>query len=125
MIKLSIPIAPVTKKNSQRIVKSGDGRYYIRPSKAFEAYQKAASVFIPGKLRTGLRGCYNVKCVYYMPTRRKVDLVNLLEATCDVLIHYNVLEDDNSRIIRSHDGSRVEYDKENPRVEIEIEEVSV
>lgn len=122
MIKLSIPGAPVTKKNSQRIVRFGNGQCSIQPSKAFEAYQEAASVFIPGKLRNGLSGCYNVKCTYYMPTRRKVDLVNLLEATCDILVHYNVLEDDNSRIIASHDGSRVGYDKSRPRVEIEIEE---
>lgn len=121
MIKLLLPGPPVTKKNSQRIVRFGNGRCSIQPSKAFEEYQKTASVFIPGKLRNGLNGRYNVKCTYYMPTRRKVDLVNLLEATCDILVHYNVLEDDNSRIVASHDGSRVIYDKSNPRVEIEIE----
>lgn len=123
MIKLSIPGAPITKKNSQRIVRFGNGRCSIRPSKAFEEYQKSASVFIPGKLRNGLNGRYNVKCVYYMPTRRKVDLVNLLEATCDILVHYRVFEDDNSKIVVSHDGSKVEYDKKNPRTEIEIEEI--
>ena len=58
-----------------------------------------------------------------MATRRKVDLVNLLEATCDILVHTGVLEDDNSRIVTGHDGSEVRYDKENPRVEIEISEV--
>ena len=58
-----------------------------------------------------------------MPTRRRVDLVNLLEATDDVLVHYGVLEDDNSNIIVSHDGSRVFYDKENPRTEIYIETI--
>lgn len=62
----------------------------------------------------------NMKCLYFMPTKRLVDLANLLEATCDILVHYRVLRDDNSRIIVSHDGSRVQYDKKNPRVEIEI-----
>lgn len=123
MIHITIPGAPVTKKNSQLIIRLGNGRYSICPSKAFEAYQKTASVFIPGRLRKALSGHYNVKCEYYMPTRRRVDLVNLLEATCDILVHYRVLEDDNSKIVVSHDGSRVLYDKENPRVEIEIEEV--
>lgn len=122
-VKLIIPGPPVTKKNSQRIVKLGNGRHTIRPSKAFEAYQKQAGVFIPGTMRKGLSGRYNVKCVYFMPTRRKVDLVNLLEATCDILVNYRVLEDDNSKIVASHDGSRVEYSKDNPRVEIEIEEI--
>lgn len=64
-----------------------------------------------------------MKCVYYMPTRHKVDLCNLLAATCDILVKANVIEDDNSKIIVSHDGSRVLYDKENPRVEIEIKPI--
>ena len=59
-----------------------------------------------------------------MPTKHRVDLVNLLEATCDILVKVNVLEDDNSNIIISHDGSRVLYDKDNPRVEIEIQEIA-
>lgn len=122
-MKLTINIPPITKKNSQRIVKLGNGRYSIRPSKAFEAYQKQAGVFIPGAMRKGLSGRYNVKCVYFMPTRRKVDLVNLIEATCDILVHYRVIADDNSSIVVSHDGSRVEYDRYNPRVEIEIYDI--
>lgn len=67
----------------------------------------------------------NMKVLYYMPTRHRVDLVNLLEATCDILVKAGVLEDDNSNIVKSHDGSRVLYDKENPRAEIYIEEVKI
>lgn len=122
-MKLIINGTPITKKNSQRIVKLRNGCYSIRPSKAFEAYQEQAGVFIPGAMRKRFSGRYNVKCVYFMPTRRKVDLVNLIEATCDILVHYRVIADDNSSIVASHDGSRVDYDKENPRVEIEIEEI--
>ena len=62
----------------------------------------------------------NVKCVYYMPTRRRVDLVNLQEATLDVLVKYRIIDDDNSTIVVSMDGSRVFYDKNNPRTEITI-----
>ena len=58
-----------------------------------------------------------------MPTRRKVDLNNLLEATTDMLVHYKVLEDDNSKIVVSHDGSRVRYDKNIPRTEIFIDRI--
>ena len=56
-----------------------------------------------------------------MPTRHRVDLVNLLEATCDILVKANVIEDDNCKIIAMHDGSYVTYDKNNPRVEITLE----
>lgn len=55
-----------------------------------------------------------------MPTKRRVDLTNLLEAIDDVLVKYGVLKDDNSEIITSHDGSRVLYDKDNPRTEVVI-----
>jgi Holliday junction resolvase RusA-like endonuclease len=55
-----------------------------------------------------------------MSTRRKVDLSNLLNSTLDILVHYGVLIDDNRNIVYSVDGSRVFYDKENPRTEIEI-----
>jgi Holliday junction resolvase RusA-like endonuclease len=60
-----------------------------------------------------------------MPTRGTVDLVNLLEATCDMLRHYGVIKDDDSSIVASHDGSRVYYDKLNPRTEITITPIDV
>ena len=37
-----------------------------------------------------------------------------------MLVKYGVLKDDNSEIITSHDGSRVLYDKDNPRTEVTI-----
>ena len=61
-----------------------------------------------------------VTCVYYMPDRRIVDITNLMAATHDILVKAGVLADDNSRIVRSVDGSRVELDKARPRVEIEL-----
>lgn len=121
-MKYTIPGNPATKKNSQRIFRTKTGIPFIRPSEAFLSYQNKAGMFILPRHQTPLRGRYNVKCVYYMQTRRKVDLVNLLEASLDILVHYGVLEDDNSSIVVSHDGSRVLYDKKNPRVEITIEE---
>ena len=113
---------PITKKNSGRIVMAG--RYpKLLPSKAYVDYEKDCLLQITGKYKKMLSGAYNVKCLYYMPTRHRVDLTNLLNATNDILVEAGVLEDDNCKIVVSHDGSRVFYDKENPRVEIEIEEV--
>ena len=63
----------------------------------------------------------SVKCLYYMSTKRRPDLTNLLEATDDILVYYGVLEDDNYNIIASHDGSRVYVDKNNSRTEVFIE----
>lgn len=124
--KITIPGRPITKKNSMRLAHGGNRSFPI-PSKQFEEYQENAGYYIPYKWKLISHPC-NVKCLYYMPidyqnTKSVIDLVNLLEATDDILVHYGVLEDDNSRIVVSHDGSRVLYDKEAPRVEIEIERV--
>ena len=76
--------------------------------------------FLP-KLNEPINEPVNVRCIYYMPTHRRVDLVNLQEATLDILVKYGVLEDDNCNIVVSMDGSRVEYDKDEPRTEVIIE----
>lgn len=122
MIKFDIKIAPRTKKNSQRIVVVR-GRPMIIPSKLYKDYEKDCKPYIP-KVET-IDYPINLKCIYYMPTKRRVDLCNLLEATCDMLVFYKVLADDNSKIVYSHNGSKVLYDKNNPRTEIEIERVEL
>ncbi len=109
---------PYTKKNSQRPVMV-NGRPIILPSKQFTDYQKRVGPQVRGAGRK-IDHPVNVRCLYYMPTRRRCDLVNLLEATCDILVHYGVLADDNCTIVAAHDGSRVYYDKESPRVTILI-----
>lgn len=121
MLKFTIPLPPVTKKNSQQIIiNKSTGRPMVIPSKQYREYEKECGWFVQGK-GMNINEPVNVKCVYYMPTRRRVDLTNLMEATHDILVKYEVLEDDNSKIIRSVDGSRVLYDKKNPRTEITIE----
>jgi hypothetical protein len=49
-----------------------------------------------------------------------VDDLNLYASLDDLLVREKILKDDNRKIIRSRDGSRVMYDKENPRAEIYI-----
>ena len=117
MVEFTIRLIPRTKKNSQQIIYV-NGYPRIIPSKAYKQYEKDCKPFIP-KIKT-IREPVNVKAVYYMPTRRGVDLCNLHEALCDVLVRYGVVEDDNYKIIATMDGSRVEYDKHNPRTEVTI-----
>lgn len=118
MIEIIIPLAPVTKKNSQVPVKV-KGRLIILPSPQYRKYEKECGRYIKPPIEP-IKEPVNVKCLYYMPTRRRVDLSNLIEASHDVLVKYKVLEDDNSKIIVSVDGSRVYYDKHNPRTEVYI-----
>ena len=118
-LNITVPLPPVTKKNSQQIFKNpATGAFFIAPSKAYGEYEKRALQYIPTDRRME-REC-SVKCLFYMPTHRRVDLVNLLEAADDLLVKAGVLPDDSSEIIFSHDGSRVKYDKDKPRTEITI-----
>lgn len=115
--------APITKKNSQQILTNPKTkRPFIMPSKQYKAYETAALKELGKPKRPPLETPLNVRCLYYMPTRRKADLCNLIEATCDILTRAGIIKDDNSTIVVSHDGSRVFYDKENPRVEILLED---
>lgn len=117
-MNITIPLTPVTKKNSQRIVLV-KGRPMVIPSAKYKEYEKACALYVHKRI-VPIDVPVNVRCVYYMPTRRRVDLVNLQECTLDILVKYGVLADDNSNIVVAMDGSRVLYDKENPRTEIMI-----
>jgi Holliday junction resolvase RusA-like endonuclease len=121
-LHFTIKLTPVSKKNSQQILTNPKtGRPFIMPSKKFKQYEKDAMWFIPkGEV---IDFPVNVKCLFYMPTRRKCDLVNMQEAILDVMVKAGLLADDNYSIVQSMDGSRVLYDKENPRTEIYITEV--
>lgn len=121
MVKIVIPLTPISKKNSQQIlINKATGRPFIMPSKRYKEYERDAMHFIP-KGWEAIDYPVNVKCLFYMPTKRKVDLTNLMEAIDDIMVKAGILQDDHSGIVVSHDGSRVLYDKERPRTEVEIE----
>ena len=120
-LAMTIRLAPVTKKNNMQLVKNPKtGKLMPIQNKRYRQYETEAAAFIQG-MDVAIDYPVNVKATYYMPTRRRVDLINLHTALHDVLVKYKVLEDDNCRIIVSTDGSRVKYDKEDPRTEIVIE----
>ena len=120
-IKYTIKLAPITKKNSQQILTNKKtGRSFIAPSSRFKQYEREAAWFLRPRPPRPIECPLNIKCLFYMPTRRLVDLTNLLEAVDDVMVNEGIIKDDNSRIVVAHDGSRVLYDKDNPRTEIYI-----
>jgi Holliday junction resolvase RusA-like endonuclease len=122
-IELTYLGRPITKKNHQQI------RYrkprtreqpFICQSDAYIQYEADCIRQTTGSVKRVLNQRLNVRCIYFMPTLHRVDLGNLHAATDDILVKSGVLEDDNSKIVAGHDGSRVRYDKTNPRVEITI-----
>ena len=125
-----IPNPAVTKKNSQQIIMV-KGRPMIIPSKAFKAYEAAAAPYFQNKPEKPIEEPVQVTCIYLMPLnkdgskpRRSLDLVNLLEATCDILVKYKIIADDNAHIVKSVDGSRVFYVAEEPKTYITIMEMN-
>lgn len=118
-VKFTIPIAPITKKNHSQVIRNKKtGTVMVIPSRQYLQYEKDAMWFLPHT--DTIEEPVNVKAVFYMQTRRRVDLTNLLQALLDLLVKYGIIADDNSKIVFSVDGSYVDYDKENPRTEVEI-----
>ena len=124
-IKYTVKLPPITKKNSQQILTNRKtGRPFIMPSAKYKQYEREAVWILKPRPPQPIECEVNVKCLFYMPTRRRVDLNNLLEAATDLLVSAGIIKDDHCGIVVSHDGSRVKYDKENPRTEITITRVT-
>lgn len=117
-----------TKKNHMMIAGAGSKcpvckkpqKQWIRQGSFHDAYSEAAKWQLIPRPPKPIECPVNVKCVFYMKTRRRVDALNLLATIDDLLVDVGILADDNSNIVVAHDGSRVLYDKDNPRTEITI-----
>lgn len=116
----TIPLNPTTKKNSQNIyVNKRTGKPFVSQSDKYKEYEKMAGYFMP-RVDNPIDSPVNVKALYYRDSHRVVDLNGLNQCLHDVLIKYGVIADDNFKIVAGTDGSRVLYDKENPRTEVTI-----
>ena len=117
-LEFTIPLPPITKKNHSRII-TAHGRPMIIPSKQYTDYEKECALFIP-RLDEPINTPVNINAIFYKQTRRACDLTNHLQALDDILVKYKVIADDNRNVVYSVDGSRVLYDKNNPRTEVII-----
>ena len=123
-MKFEIPLNPITKKNHGNIVMipvkgTQKKRPIMLPSEAYKKYEALCKEYIP-HVEKPIDYPITLKCSFFMGTKRKCDISNLLQAVCDILVKYKLIEDDNYTIIKSFDGTRVFYDKENPRTIVEI-----
>lgn len=128
-LQFTIPTEPRTKKNHQQIkYNKRTGKRFISTSREYKSYVAETSfilnqIKVKNNLKKPITGPVNVKAIYYMASRRIVDISNLHECLHDVLVHAGILLDDSCRVIIGTDGSRVRYDKANPRTEVMIEEI--
>lgn len=116
MYKIFIPVIPRTKKNGSRIIYR-NGRPLLLPSEKYLQFEKDCGPYLEP---LNIDYPVNVQAIYYRPDRRRVDLCNLHEALCDMLVKHNVVKDDNINIIASMDGSKVIYNKDKPGIELTI-----
>lgn len=128
--EFTVPLPPVTKKNHSIIVSIGERcpvckrgkKSILIPSKQYKEYETAIRPYLSElhrKIGT-INYPVNLKCLFYTKTRRQSDLVGHLQSIQDLMTHYKVIQDDCRDIIASTDGSKVLYDKDNPRTEITI-----
>ena len=131
-----IPLNPKTKKNHQQILfdankkggfykKRGNwfkyvGIPFIGQSAAYKRYEHDCGWFLKRPSSGTIDESVEIKCLFYRKTRIRCDLSNLIAAIDDIMVKYKVIIDDNFSIIKSHDGSRVFIDPDNPRTEIYI-----
>jgi Holliday junction resolvase RusA-like endonuclease len=130
LIQFTIPVHPVSKKNSQQIItlrtKYGKSRNIIIPSKKYKEFEaECLPFFTQVKKQAGVVDFpVNMAVSFFVSKKFKYDLTNLLEAIDDAAVKSGFILDDNRDIIAGHDGSRVFYDKFNPRIEITITEMA-
>lgn len=117
---------PITKKNSMMRTNWGG----VIQSKAYREYAKNCREQIDQNYcqYKQIKSNLILVATYYMRTKRLPDLLNLLQATCDiisdqkrkgVIIWQGIIKDDKQII--GFDNSRIAgKDKNNPRVEIEL-----
>lgn len=119
---------PRTKKNSQMIAGRGKRcpvchkfeKQWIKQGSVHDEYAELAGWQLRPRPVKPIEFPINIKCLFYMDTNRIVDQLNLLACVDDLLVDNGIIKDDNSRIVKAHDGSRVLLDRENPRTEIII-----
>lgn len=121
-MRLVILGAPRTKKNSSRIVRNkATGAAMVLPSAAVKAWESSAAYQLMGQWRRcPITYPVQVSATFYRE-RAVGDLVNFMQALADALEVAKVVQND--RLIVSWDGTRLDKDAQNPRVELEIREV--
>lgn len=123
-LKFTIYSEPRSKKNSQQIaINRATGRPFVTQSAAYKEFcrecikQMRMNGFIPKK---PIDYPVNIQYLFYKSTRRLCDGLNLSAAMDDILTEARVIDDDHRDIVAGHDGTRVYYDKGEPRVEVII-----
>ena len=121
-MKIKIPLLCRSKKNSQRIIYNPKTkRPMIIQSEIYKNFERECGLFLKKYKSNVITYPVNLKCLFYTKDRRRRDLSNLINAIQDILVKYEIIQDDNYNIIKSLDGSRIIYrPNKEPETIIEI-----
>lgn len=119
---IKIPLLARSKKNSQRIIYNRHtNKPMIIQSEIYKDFERDCGYFLKKYKSNIITYPVNVKCLFYVSDKRKRDLTNLENAIADILVKYQIIQDDNYNIIAGWDGSRIIYrQKAEPEILIEI-----
>ena len=115
------------KKNNKRIAYRGTGYKktpFIMTEKTTNDYMQSAIT----QMREQFAGYkitdypISISVVFYYQTRHRKDIDNSLSTIADCMVHAGVLEDDDVAHVNHWDIRFGGYDKENPRVEIHLQD---
>jgi hypothetical protein len=128
LAQYTIYLDPRTKKNHMTIAGTGPkcpkcgkkARQFVRQGSANTKFAFEATRFLFPKPMEPLNEPLHIVYRLYMQTKRRVDDLNLYASLDDLLVSNGIIKDDCISIIRCRDGSRVDYDKAQPRAEIYI-----
>lgn len=111
------------KKNSKQIITRGS-RQFIIPSKRHQEWE-AEHLWTLKKYRpnTPIEHC-EIAVDFYLPDNRSRDLSNMFESIADLLVKVAIIKDDNWKVLETILLYARGVDKDNPRVELYITELS-
>lgn len=125
MMIIKIPLLCRSKKNSQQIIYNRNTkRPMIIQSNIYKEFERECGLYLKKYEGNIISYPVNLKCLFYVPDKRKRDLTNLENAIADILVKYKILEDDNYNVIAGWDGSRIMYEKGREETIIEITKMS-
>jgi len=129
MIKISVPLFIILPRKTK-----ADRKMYLNLN-GYRNWHFIVSNIIKQKFCEGLesslnglkfKGKLDITYTLFKGSKRKIDRANILSIVekffCDALTHYECIEDDNDEVLKATHYYTGGIDKDNPRVEIIIEE---
>lgn len=115
---------PSLKNSKQIFVNKRTGKPFITSSQRSKVWQASAYQQLVDQFK-GLQITdypISIAMQFYFPTKRAKDLDNACSSVLDALVHANVIKDDNINYVDSIDLQFSGYDKNEPRVEVFLDD---